>query len=110
MMGEPDIREFEFLIPEWVVRRWCVVCYLIINWRIKDLVERIRVEPEADFYKIVANYLYEYVHNDKMPPDDIAPTIMNLGEDFIAGRPVQFRAGDYIAVQNHLRGLKKSAS
>jgi len=106
-MPDPMTREFDFLIPEWVLKRWCIACYLVINWRIRDLVERIQLEPEPEFYKTVAKYLYEYAHNDTMPPEDIAPTIMNLAEDYMAGRPVQFRAGDYIAVQNHLRRAKK---
>ncbi len=106
-MNGINLRKAEFLIPEWIVKHWCIACYLVINWRIKDLIEKIKFEPDEDFYKIVANYVYDYVRNDKMPPEDIAPTIMNLGEDFIAGRKVQFRAGDYIAVQNHLRNLKK---
>lgn len=94
-------------IPEWIMRRWCVACYLVINWRIKDLVERIKVEPGKEFYQVTAQYLYDYAYNDKMPPDDIAPTIMNLAEDFLAGKPVSFRAGDYIAVQNHIRKIKQ---
>ena len=102
-MAKPGLR---ITIPEWVTKTWCVACYLIINWRIKDLVERIQFEPGEKFYRVAAEYLYEYAYNDKMPPEDIAPTIMNLAEDFLAGRPVNFRAGDYIALQNHIRTLK----
>lgn len=95
------------LIPEWITKRWCVACYLIINWRIKDLVERIQVEPDANFYKVAAKHLYEYAYNDTMPPEEIAPTIMNLAEDLLSGKPVNFRAGDYIALQNYVRQGKK---
>ncbi len=97
---------FKVVIPEWITKRWCVCCYLVINWRIKDLVEKLQVEPTKEFYKVAAQYLVDYALNDKMPPDDIAPTIMNLAEDFLAGRPVNFRAGDYIALQNHIRRTK----
>ncbi|MFX0203625.1 MAG: hypothetical protein ACFFCW_46600 [Candidatus Hodarchaeota archaeon] len=94
-------------IPEWIVKRWCLVCYLIINWKIEDLVKQIQVEPSSEFYRVAAEYLYEYAHNNKMPPDEIAPAIINLGEDYLAGKPVQFRPGDYILIQNYIRKHKK---
>ena len=96
---------FKLALPEWVAKTWCVACYLIINWKISELVERIQFEPGEKFYRIAADYLYEYAYNNKMPPEDIAPTIMNLAEDFLAGNPVKFRAGDYIAMQTHIRNL-----
>ena len=101
-------RPFRLAIPEVIVKRWCVACYLIINWRIKDLVERVQVEPSRDFYRVTGEFLYEYAHNDKMPPAEIAPAIMNLAEDYLAGRPVQFRPGDYIMIQNYVRKNKES--
>ena len=97
-------RKMNLRIPEWVVKRWCIVCYLIINWRIQDLVERVQVEPGEGFYKVVAEHLYNYVYNDVMPPEEIAPAILNAAEDMISGNPVQFRAGDYIMIQNFVRG------
>lgn len=103
MAGES--RKLDLRLPEWIVKRWCIVCYLIINWRIKDLVEQIQFEPGEGFHKVVAEHLYEYVYNDVMPPDAIAPAIMNVAEDFISGNPVQFRAGDYIMVQNYVREM-----
>jgi len=93
-------------IPDWLAEKWCVVCYLIINWRIADLVKQIRVKPTNEFYKAAGQYLYDYAVKDKMPPAEIAPTIMNLAEDFLAGNPVKFRAGDYIALQNFIRKNK----
>jgi hypothetical protein len=93
-------------IPEWIVKRWCIVCYLIINWKVKDLVEQIQVEPGNNFYRVAAEHLYEYAHNNKMPPEEIAPAILNIAEDYLAGNPVQFRAGDYIAIQNYSRQMK----
>ena len=101
------IAKARMVFPEWVVKRWCIVCYLIINWRVQDLVEQVRVEPAAEFYKIAAESLYEYVYNDKMPAKEIAPAILNIAEDFISGNPVKFRAGDYIAIQNYVRKMKK---
>lgn len=105
-MEKPDVGKFRVSIPEWVVERWCLVCYLIINWRIADLVKQVQVKPGKEFYEVTAKYLYEYAVNDKMPPDEIAPTIMNLAEDFMSGNSVKFRPGDYIVIQNYLRKRK----
>jgi hypothetical protein len=66
----------------------------------------VQIRPGKEFYKVAAQYLYDYAVNDKMPPEEIAPTIMNLAEDFMSGNPVKFRAGDYIALQNYIRKLK----
>jgi hypothetical protein len=98
------ITKIDLRIPEWVVERWCIVCYLVINWRVTDLVKQAQVKPGKEFYKVVAKHMYDYVYKDTMPPKEIAPAILNAAEDFIAGNPVKFRAGDYIAVQNYLRG------
>lgn len=100
---KPVVRKIGVSIPQWITERWCTVCYLVINWRIRDLVKQIQVKPGKEFYKVASKYLYDYAVNDKMPPAEIAPTIMNLAEDFLAGNPVKFRAGDYIALQNYLR-------
>ena len=101
------MEKFKLAIPEWIIKRWCIISYLIINWRIKELVEKIQVEPGMEFYKVASKYLSDYVYNDTMPPDEIAPTILNLAEDFMAGKPVNFRVGDYIAIQNYIRQGKK---
>ena len=98
--------EAKLTIPEWIVERWCVACYLVINWKIADLIRQIEFKPDKNFYQLTAKYLYDYAHKDKMPPEDIAPTILNLAEDYISGNPVKFRTGDYIAMQNHVRNLK----
>ncbi|UCD13190.1 MAG: hypothetical protein JSW60_06420 [Thermoplasmatales archaeon] len=105
-MEKTKIRKLEVTIPRWVAEHWCVVCYLIINWRISDLVKQIQVKPGKEFYDVTAKYLYDYAVNDKMPPSEIAPTIMNLAEDFMSGNPVKFRPGDYIVMQNFIRKRK----
>lgn len=91
------------IVPEWIIERWILVAYLIINWRVKDLAERIQVRPEKGFYEVVAKHLRAYVQEGVMPPDDIAPAILNIADDYMAGRSMNLRAGDYIAIQNHLR-------
>lgn len=94
--------DMEVIIDE-VTKRWCKVCYLVINWRIDELVKRAEVRIPPEFYKEMAEYLYAYVYEDQMPPEEIAPTILNVADDFVRGEPVRFRAGDYVAVQDFLR-------
>ncbi len=92
-----------FGVPEWIIARWILVAYLIINWQITNLAEQIKVRPEAKFFDFVAKQVQAYVQKAVMPPDDIAPAILNLADDYMAGRPMNLRAGDYITIQNHLR-------
>lgn len=92
----------EVIIDE-ITKRWCIQCYLIINWRIDELVKRAEVRIPPEFYKEVAQHLYAYVYEDQMPPEEIAATILNVADDFVRGEPVRFRAGDYIALQDFLR-------
>jgi hypothetical protein len=94
------------LVPEWILERWILVAYLIINWNIKDLAERIKVKPNRAFYEVVSKHVAAYVKEGVMPPEDIAPAILNLADDFMANKPMNLRAGDYIAIQNHLRRQK----
>jgi len=94
------------LVPEWIWERWTWVMYLIINWDIKQLAERIKVRPDERFYKVVDKHMRAYLEENKMPPDEIAPAILNLADDYMAGRPMNLRAGDYIAIQNYLRQSK----
>ena len=88
---------------EWLLERWILVAYLIINWRLEHLREYLEVRPSREFYAVTAKYLNAYVNHDEMPPDDVAPAILNMADDFLAGRDLNMRAGDYIAIQNHLR-------
>ena len=85
---------------------WCRACYLIINWRIDELKEYGKWKIPTESYKEVAEHLYNYVYKDKMPPEAIKQTIINVADDFMRGQPVRFRAGDYIALENYRRSLK----
>lgn len=105
----------EFLIPKvhmpleeilvQIDKHWCVVCYLIINWRIEELRERGRLEIPAKAYQVLGEHLYNYVYKDVMPPAEIASTILNVADDFVRGEQVKLRAGDYIALQGYARNL-----
>ena len=94
------------LLPEWVIKRWILVAYLIINEQVKGLAEQIQISPESRFYKVLTENLDAYIHEGVMPPEDIAPAILNLADDYLAGNQINLRAGDYIAIQNHLRRSK----
>ena len=88
-----------------IKERWCIVCYLIINWRILELVEKARWEIPTETYEVLATHLYNYVYKDEMPPAEIASTVLNVADDFMRGDSVQLRAGDYIALQGYVRSL-----
>ena len=60
------------------------------------------LDPVTLRYEIGSGYLYQSFE-EKMPPADIAPAILNMADDYIAGREVAIRAGDYISIQNHIR-------
>ena len=85
-------------------KNWCLARYLIINFNIHELEELVQKELPEDFTKKMAGLVYAYMYEGKMPPADIAQTVLNVSEDMAAGRPVQLRAGDYIAAQKFFRG------
>jgi hypothetical protein len=90
-------------IAEQIKERWCIVCYLIINWRVQELVEKAQWEIPVETYEVLATHLYNYVYKDEMPPVEIASTILNVADDFMRGKRVELRAGDYIALQGFVR-------
>lgn len=82
---------------------WIIVAYLIIP-ELEHLIERLSA-PEGKFYDVVNQYLQAFLNEGKMPPDTIAPAILNLADDYMAGRQMTLKAGDYIAIQNHIREI-----
>ena len=91
------------VIPKWVLERWILVAYLIINWDIGRLRKQIEIQPDERFFEVIQSHVDAYVNQGEMPPDEIASTILNLADDHMAGRAMNLRAGDYIALQNFLR-------
>ena len=102
--------DFRVVPKKVLLERWIdplfQVAYLIINWNVKEVVKGIEIEPGEKFHQLISKYLPLYVNESKMPPEDIAPAILNLADDFMAGKPMSLRAGDYIAIQNHIRKTK----
>jgi hypothetical protein len=85
---------------------WCVVSYLIINQDISELANLVERELPENFAATMAIFIHGYMYENKMPPTEIAQTILNVTEDMVAGRQVILRAGDYIAVQKYMRAKK----
>lgn len=67
--------------------------------------DRLEVIPDEKFQKVISGYLDAYIHKGEKPPEDIAVSIMNMADDYLAGKPLDMRAGDYIAFYNHIRNL-----
>jgi hypothetical protein len=82
-------------------RKWWVM-YLVV---VDDIFTKnhIDINITPAFEAATFRYAHAYIEKGEMPPPDIAPAILNMADDFLAGRQVSVRAGDYIAIQNHLR-------
>jgi hypothetical protein len=90
-------------LPKWLIPRWWEVAYLIVGPLRDEWAELIEIKPDDRFSEVVTELVSAYVEKGKMPPDEIAPAILNLADDLMAGRKMSIRAGDYIAIQSHLR-------
>ena len=98
------------LLFQWqhvIIPRWILVAYLIINERMKDLAQNIKFKPSKEFYNTVTKYLGAYMVKNTMPPKEIAGAILNLADDYLANRPMNLRAGDYLAIQNFIKKTAK---
>jgi hypothetical protein len=96
--------KFAVAVPTWIIDKKWWVAYLIINDAVRrELQELIEVAPDDRFNGLVKQHLDAYVERGTVPPADIAPAILNMADDLLAGRRPTIRAGDYIALQSHLR-------
>lgn len=83
------------------------VMYLIIPDRhAHGVSEAINTQPTEAFQKQVTALVDDFIHKGTTPPEAVAPAIYNIADDILAGRSVSIRAGDYVSLQNHLRGKK----
>jgi hypothetical protein len=83
---------------------WWKVAYLIVNWTLPKQMQNVaRIEPDARFQAFVGKHVQALVEKGQKPPPEIAAPIINLGEDYAAGRDLTVRAGDYIALQEFFR-------
>jgi hypothetical protein len=98
------MNKIKVAIPAWILERKIIMMYLIINEDfIKEFSDIVQAAPEKKFYESVAKHVNAFLQDGVMPPAEIAPAIMNLVDDFKAGRDMTLRAGDYISLQNYLR-------
>jgi hypothetical protein len=102
-------RNVNVVVADWIWNRKIWLFYLLIADDVFDKNE-INVSLTPEFESVTFGYAKEYIEKGVMPPADIAPAILNMADDFMAGRQVAVRAGDYIAIHNHMRKLNKTAS
>ncbi len=81
------------VIPKWVLERWILVAYLIINWDLGHLREQIEIRPDKKLFDVIQNHVDAYVNEGEMPPDEIAPAILNLADDHMAGTRNELASG-----------------
>jgi hypothetical protein len=96
-------KPIDIRVEPWILQRWILVAYLVIPDIMGRLGEVIKAPPNEEFYSVVSKYMQAYLEGGEMPPEEIAPAIMNLADDFIAGKQMTLRAGDYIAIRTFMR-------
>jgi hypothetical protein len=96
-----------FIQRESILDRRIWVYYLVIvDKAAKKLGELLQARPDERFYEVFSKHVEAYVKDGTMPPAAIEGAVLNAADDYLAGRDVTLRAGDYIAVQNFVRGKK----
>ena len=97
---------YKVRLPDWMIPAWWKIAYKIPPQLGQKWGELINIAPDERFTKTVSRYVRGLIEEGKMPPDDIAPTIVNLANDLLNGQEMIIRTGDYIAIQNHLHQQK----
>ena len=95
------------VLADWIWRRKIWLFYLLVADEIFEK-NQIDVNVTPEFEKVTFGYAKAYIEKGTMPPADIAPAILNMADDYMAGRQVAIRAGDYITIHNHMRKLAQS--
>jgi hypothetical protein len=89
----------------WFIRQLLIkrtrVMYLIIIDKIASHYEDIiKLKTTEQFDDMVYKHVNEYATKGIIPPEEIAPAIMNIYDDMASGRDISMRAGDYISLVN----------
>jgi hypothetical protein len=104
-----NIRRPVFIQRESILDRRIWVYYLIIVDQIaQKFGDLLKARPDDRFYEVFGKHVEAYVKEGKMPPTAIEAPVLNAADDYLAGRDITLRAGDYIAVQNYLRSERKA--
>ena len=83
------------------------VMYLVLMQKmIEKYAELVRVKPTETFFEMVREHVIDHAVHGTMPPAQIAPAILNIADDLMAGRDMCLRAGDYISLMNFARENK----
>lgn len=88
-------------------RRTWVMYKVIPDWdrRIIDAL-KVHATPDKEFHQFVTDKVNAYIFKEEAPPAEIASAIINIADDHLNGRTPVIRAGDYISIQNYLRGMR----
>jgi len=92
----------------WILEHWLIVAYLQVwpafSGKEHDrLREVVKIKPDDQFYKVVAEHLNNYTQKGITPPAAIASAIYNIHDDIMAGQKPVLRTGDYLAVRNFMK-------
>jgi len=81
------------------------VRYLVLhNVALKAYADELKVTvPKEEFNKFVSEQVRAYITDSKMPVKEVAPAILNIADDIMAGREPVIKSGDYIMIQSYLR-------
>jgi hypothetical protein len=96
-------------IPRVIIDRSDWVKYLVIpEWHTK-VIDREFVDSlvSKEFGELLTKHVHDYVYENIEPPAEIASVIMNLADDYLSGREIVIKSGDYIQLQNNLRKSKR---
>ena len=94
--------------PIWIERETILdrrirVYYLIILDRVAEhLGDRVQVEPDERFFRVLGEQVQKYLENGEVP-EELQSVVLNVADDYLADREITLRAGDYIALQNFAR-------
>lgn len=97
-----------FVHPVWIRRETVLdrriwVYYLVLLERATEhLGDRIQVQPDERFFKVLGQHVEHYLETGEAP-EAIQSVVMNVADDYMAGREIVLRAGDYVTMQNFAR-------
>jgi hypothetical protein len=98
-----------FIQRESILDRRIWVYYLIIVDKLAHQFDQVlQARPDERFYQTFSQHVEAYVKEGKAPPKAIETPVLNAADDYMAGRDITLRAGDYIAVQSFIRGEYKA--